>query len=355
MNSVMLKNGLPLLIKTNLRFNSLPYKLNFAVTYRCQSRCLTCNIWQLKPKNELSTEEIREIFERNRFFRWVEITGGEPFLRSDIVDIVKSIKETQSKLFLINMPTNSLVNKNFIVKSVKQFLELKIPKVVITLSLDGYRDLHDKIRGIKGNYDRVIELARELKSIEDSDNRFSFVFGYTISSLNKSELIKTIEEVKRELPWVDYDRFHINVAQISEHYYRNNDDNVSIPVNDPVVIDQISKFIRSRKSRLDPVVYIDSIFTRKLIDFVRTGRPPLPARSIRSSIFIDSYGNVYPSIMWGLVLGNLRDSNYSLLSILRSDKAKEALRMIDNGKEPKSWTACEAYQSIIDNIIKSVI
>ena len=79
---------------SNFRRLKKPYKLNFAITMWCQSRCLTCNIWQIKPKDELTLDEIREFAKKNTSFRWVGLTGGEPFLRSDIVDIAKAFKES---------------------------------------------------------------------------------------------------------------------------------------------------------------------------------------------------------------------------------------------------------------------
>ena len=66
-------------LKSNLGPLQKPYKLTFSITYWCQSRCLSCNIWEIKPKGELTIEEIREFARKNNHFRWVEITGGGTF------------------------------------------------------------------------------------------------------------------------------------------------------------------------------------------------------------------------------------------------------------------------------------
>src|SRR5271155_4537700 len=128
-------------LKSNVTTLSRPYKLTFSITYACQSRCLTCNIWQMKPTGELDLREIQEFAKRNSYLKWIEITGGEPFLRSDIVDIVKAFKDNSKDLYVLTMPTNSLCNPDTVAKKIEDILMMDIPKVSITISLDGYREM----------------------------------------------------------------------------------------------------------------------------------------------------------------------------------------------------------------------
>ena len=121
-------------IKSNFVSLKRPYKLNFAITYHCNSRCLTCNIWQMKPKDELTLEEIRAFARNNNYFKWIEITGGEPFLRTDIVDIVKTFKEYSNSLYIVTIPTNSLADHNVIIEKIKAMLSIGIPRLAITVS-----------------------------------------------------------------------------------------------------------------------------------------------------------------------------------------------------------------------------
>lgn len=64
---------------------------NFAVTYRCTSRCQNCNIWQKKPDDDITLDEIAQFFSTNRdYFRnvkTIQLTGEEPFLRKDLPEI----------------------------------------------------------------------------------------------------------------------------------------------------------------------------------------------------------------------------------------------------------------------------
>ncbi len=341
-------------LKSNFSRLGRPYKLNFAITMHCQSRCLTCNIWQLKPSNELTIDEIKEFARKNNYFRWIEITGGEPFLRSDIVEIVKAFRENSKGLYVVTIPTNSLVNADLVVKRLGEILELGIPKVVITLSLDGYRELHDKIRGIPGNYDRVMEMRARLKELQKAHGNLSFVFGYTMSSYNSGQLMETFRRVKADVPEVSFNDFHINLAQESDNYYHNTG-STNYKVDNSKAAEEIEEFIKGRKVSIKPEQIVESAFLRNLVKFARTGRAPLRSRSMEASLFVDNMGNVYPSIMWGRKVGNLRDMEFDLSKVWDGEDAKEIRELIRKGMEPVHWTSCEAYQSLTGNIPKLIL
>ena len=340
-------------LKSNFTELDKPHKMTFAITYRCQSRCLTCNIWQRKPVNELSTDEVKEFAKKNNYFKWLEITGGEPFLNGDIVEIVRSFSENSKGLFLLTMPTNSLCNQEMLVSKLKQILALGIPKISITLSLDGNRELHDKIRGVPGNFDRVMAMAKRLKELQKEHKNLFFVFGYTMSRLNQGHLEETITDVMKELPWATANNFHVNVGQLSGMYYGNAD--MQIAADRAVVAKEVEMLIKKRGMEFGMIPIIEGIFLRKLVSYVTTGKSPMKSRSMDVSLFLDSYGNVFPSIMWDKKIGNIRDTGYDLSKIWSSPEANEIRESIKDGKEPDSWTACEAYQTIVGDIKEAVI
>ncbi len=335
--------------KSNFMSLSKPYKLNFAITMWCQSRCLTCNIWQLKPKNELTIEEIREFAKKNNSFRWIGLTGGEPFLRGDIVEIVKAFKENSKGLYLLTLPTNSLCSKDMVVGKIKQMLELGIPEIVITLSLDGNRETHDKVRGVPGNFDKVLAMYKALAELKSSHRNLSFVFGYTMSSINQGQFEKTYHDIRMEIPEVDYNDFHINIAQLSNNYYNNTGDN-AILADRSSVIGELYEIMKKRKRTSSPMQLIEDRFTKGLIEFAETGKTPIRCRSLDASLFMDNFGNVYPSIMWDRKIANIRDIEYDLAKAWNGSEAEEARALISEGNDPIQWTSCEAYQSILGGL-----
>ncbi len=336
-------------LKSNFVKLKRPYKLNFCITYNCQSRCRTCNIWQIRPKGELTIGEIQKFAAANPYFKWIELTGGEPFLRSDIVEIAKAFKGGSNGLYILTMPTNSLCDHAMVEAKLRQILDLDIPRVAITVSLDGYKELHDMIRGIPGNYEKAIDMFKRLKELRKSYGNLYFVFGYTLSKLNMGKFEETFQAVKREIPDIRYNDFHINLAQVSTNYYNNG--GMDITPNDPVVVKELADFIGSREATASAINIIENAFLRKLLEYARTGITPMPSRSLEASVYLDSFGNVFPSIMWDMKIGNVRDTGFSLDGILRGEQARHARDEKRKGNEPQHWTSCEAYQSLTGSVI----
>ena len=333
-------------LRSNVTALSKPYKLNFAITLWCQSRCLHCGIWQLKPKNELTIDEIREFARKNNSFRWIELTGGEPFLRSDIVEIARAFRDSCSGLYILTMPTNSLCRQELVVSKIREMLELGIPKISITVSLDGYRELHDRIRGVPGNYDRAIGIFKALRELKKEYPNLFFVFGYTMTKLNEGQFDKTFQEVKKEIPDIRYNDFHMNVGQISSNYYHNENGSSVVP-NGGEVAKEIEMVLQKRRFEMGIIPSIEEIFLKNLIYYAKTGNAPMKSRSLEASLFLDSFGNVYPSIMWNRKITNVREIEYDLAKVWHGSDANDVREQISRGEEPKQWTACEAYQSIV--------
>ena len=293
-------------------------------------------------------DEITEFAKKNSYFRWIEITGGEPFMRSDIVDIVDAFRQSSKGLYLLDMPTNSLSDEVMVARKIGQMLELGIPRVIITLSLDGYRELHDTIRGVRGNFDKVMAMAKRLKELQKEYRGLSFSFGYTMSKYNQGALERTYQAVKSELGDVTYNDFHVNMGQISSVYYNNT--GAAMDGDHLAMAEELGAFISKRKAGFGAMQMIENAFLRRLVYYMRTGKQPIRSRSLDASLFVDSYGSVYPSIMWDRRLGSIRDTAYDLEPILHGKKADDVRALIREGKEPVCWTACEAYQSIAGNL-----
>lgn len=337
-------------LESNLVALKRPYKLNFCATYRCQSRCATCNIWQLKPKDgELSVDEVREFSKKSPHFKWIEVTGGEPFLRSDIVDVVKAFNDYSRGLYVLTMPTNSLCDHDMLERRIKEMLELRIPRIAITVSLDGHRAVHDKIRGVPGNYDRAILLFKKLSELRKQYRNLFVVFGYTMSAFNSGELASTVSAVQQEIPSVSYNDFHINLAQASGNYYHN--EGLQVAADRARMVRELTHAKRNRRFEFGAIPVIEGAFLRKLIVYARTGKSPMRSRSLEASCFVDSTGNVYPSIMWNRSIGNVRDVGYDLARLWGGSEAEKIRAEIRAGNEPAQWTSCEAYQALTGSII----
>lgn len=335
-------------LESNFTALPRPYKLNYAITYRCNSRCKTCSIWKQKPSDELTLDEVRKFAQKNRSFRWIALTGGEPFLRADVVEIVRAFKDNLPGLYLLTIPTNSLCSLEKEVSQIEEMIGMGIPKIVITVSLDGNREFHDMVRGVPGNYDRAIALYKRLSELHEKHPNFSAVFGYTISKLNQGHLRETYEGVKRDVPGVTHNDFHVNLAQLSDNYYKNSGE--SILADRKVALDELSyAFSNMRKGSV--MSRIEYVFVKGLIEFVKSGKAPMKCRSLDASLFMDSSGNLYPSIMWNKRIANVREIDYDLGMVWHGEQVNSLREQIRRGEDPAHWTSCEAYQSIMGNAL----
>lgn len=311
-------------------------QINFAVTYRCNSRCLTCDIWGTYLKNkslfkkELSKEYIKKIFLEFRHLRSVGITGGEPFLRDDLLEIVSVIKAPS-----ITISTNGLMPER-IAEFVKKMIKIKhIKKLGISISVDAIGKLNDQIRGVPNSYDKSIRTIRLLKKLQMKDEKLIIGISNTISKANIGEVLKVYNLAKR-LDVV----FSTRVAQSSGLFYKNISSKILIDENNIPEVRKVFRFLLKEQSR--------NIFYRHYLSrFLKNpNKQPIQCFSGFNSFFIDPYGNLYPCIMLNNKLGNLKNKN--LKQLLSSGKAEKIRKYIANGK-CSCWTDCEALNSLYSN------
>jgi len=334
-------------ILTNLGFFS-PYEVNFAITYRCNSRCRICNIWKKKPVNELSLKEIKKIAEKLGFIHWMRLTGGEPFLRSDYVDIVKSFNKNLD-IYLLSTPTNGLLTE-IIFEKVKSVLRFFDGRYVITVSMDGPEKIHDRIRRMNGCWKTAIKTYGKLKTLERKNKNFKVFFGYTISPYNLGMFEKTVNEIKKIIPEMNAGDIHVNLFQTSEVYY-----SISTALKGlylKKMSQELDNVLKMKGKKLNPLDMVERKYLELGKKYLKSRKTPLTCNIFNLSCFIDPYGNVYPCTVFNRKLGNLREFDYDLKKILTSEKTKEVKEEIIQNKCPQCWTPCEAHQMILSNWLK---
>jgi radical SAM protein with 4Fe4S-binding SPASM domain len=340
-------------ICSNLNVLDAPYKLNFAVTYKCNSRCRICFVWKKKPGNELTLDEIDRIFEKAGYFSWVSLTGGEPFLRDDIVDIARILKKRCKNLYLLNIATNGLLTDT-IYEKVKEIISLGIPRCVITVSLDGPEDVHEKIRGIRGAWWKSVGTFKKLKAL--AGENFDVFFEFTLCPYNMGRFMDTYQSVKREVPDISLNDFYVSLFHYSDHVFLNQElDDASFKKNVVEEVDALCKIKNDKLVNLfNPYMILPYMYLKMAKIYVRTGRTPLACRSLYTNCYINPEGYVFPCHIFGESIGNLREEDYDLKKLLNSDAGQELKGRISRLECPRCWTPCEAYPMILGNAIKGV-
>jgi len=336
-------------VLSKIIFRSLA-KVNLSVTHACNYRCKTCNIWRKYLENpklkdqELTLSEYTKLFRANREIIWLSITGGEPFLRRDLTDIVISALENIDKLRVVNIATNGSLPRR-IEKSLSEILDSAKKPVYISVevSLDGKEPIHNEIRGVKDAYQRSLETFRRLRRLKEEAKAdfFDVKFEYTMSKYNSGMLKETIEELTCEEDILGPDDFIITFAHKS-FFYDNLESDISSKTD--ITLKEVSWFLENypKKDLFDRIAR--SYLKMSMRYFGENWRPPCVAGE--HSCFINPYGDVYPCITMNYRLGNLRSDGFSLRKILSNNKSRIFRKKIRETCAT-CWTSCEAYPTII--------
>lgn len=137
------------------------------VTSRCNSLCRTCFYFdKLNSRDDLTVDQIRRLSETAPPFEKLWISGGEPFLREELAEIIAGFVSNNG-VRNVNLPTNGLLPDK-IFRAVDRLLAL-CPELSIDLnfSLDGLANTHDAIRGVPNNF------TRTMQTLQRADQRYS--------------------------------------------------------------------------------------------------------------------------------------------------------------------------------------
>ncbi|HCI78099.1 MAG TPA: radical SAM protein, partial [Ktedonobacter sp.] len=175
-----------------------PLNLTISVSYRCNSRCKTCNVWQ-RPNDDFTLEEYEKTFEsigRDAF--WFTFSGGEPTLRKDLPEMVGAAYR-HCRPGIINIPTNGIQDKIIPGRIERVLQAAPTSEVIINLSLDGVGEKHDIVRGVKGNFDRAMRTYAGLKALKGKYKNFTLGVHTVISNFNIDEFENIHSFVYNEL------------------------------------------------------------------------------------------------------------------------------------------------------------
>lgn len=315
---------------------------NFAVTYRCDGRCTTCNIWKSPPGDELTLDEIRGFFQENRgLFREVEsiqLTGGEPFLRDDLPEIMEAIDDRINGCTFW-VPTNGLSPELIRESTERALAKLRTGRIGVSVSIDGLEETHDRQRGIEGSYMLAQETLRKLSDLKKTKPQMMLSVGMTLTPEN----LKEAPIVQRDAYKRGAD-FSLRPLNVSDIYYKNDDFGTTYDK------DTLYKTLRAvAKNALDQHGVLRSLTTLRYLggvqEYIETeGRRTTPCHACTESFFLDPYGDVYPCIVMNSRLGNIREEPFS--AIWGSEKAEETRMRISELECPRCWVECEAYREI---------
>jgi MoaA/NifB/PqqE/SkfB family radical SAM enzyme len=309
---------------------ALPINLTISVSYRCNSRCKTCNVWR-RPNDDFTIEEYDKTFESiGRAAYWFTFSGGEPTLRKDLPEIVEAAYR-HCRPGIINIPTNGIQDK-VIPGRIEQVLQAApTSDVIVNLSLDGVGEKHDGVRCVKGNFERAMRTYAGLKELKGRYNNFTLGVHTVISNFNVDEFDNIYTFVRDELK---PDSF---ISEIAEE--RVELDTVGMGITPPIqryqpVIEHLQGGIR--KAEFNGVSRITQAFRDRYYDLVKRTlvekRQVIPCLAGVASAQIAPNGDVWACCVRAESVGNLREHNYDFPATWNTTRANELRRSIKAGE-----------------------
>lgn len=335
--------------------NFNPMTLTYSVTAACQSRCKTCQIGKMfcedpgRAENDLRLDEVEKIFISMYPVYFFNISGGEPFLRKDLPEIVElACKCLKPKV--IHTPTNAILteriieNTEKIIRIVRNY-DRTVP-FTVKPSIDGVGALHDEIRGIKGNFECLLKTIEGLKQLEKRYDNFHLELGTVISNFN----IDYLDEIEDFVHSLGVESYRNEVAECRTEFF-NLDDLITPPaeVYQRLIKDfarKVEENISSKKSLAKTTEALRVVYYDIAGRILKEKRQVIPCYAGISNVHINYDGGVWPCCVLGYEkeMGNLREYDYNFQKLWHSDKA-EIVRNYIREKKCACPLANQAYSN----------
>ena len=305
----------------------LPISYTISVTNQCNSKCRTCFIYN-KKTDMLSSEEFSKVFASfGKSPYWVTISGGEPFIRKDLYEIVVSLVKTCNPS-IVNIPTNGILTTKIISTIQKLCHEMPKTKFIINLSIDGTDDLHDRIRNVPGNYQKVLSTYKGLRRLHCQN--LSIGIHSVISSFN----IERFTQIADTLMGLNPDSYITEIAEERQEMLNFGKGIVPDSLAYRSAIDFLLHRIKNKNytgiNKLTQALRIEYYSLVKKI--LRNNSRVINCYAGIASCQIAPNGDVWFCCMKAKVVDNLKKSNYNFKSIWFSNRARDMRREIKKQK-----------------------
>ena len=295
------------------------------VTYRCNARCNMCDCFHYptRPEEELSVETIQKLPKLN----FANITGGEPFIRKDIEEIVDVVR---SKAARVVISSNGYFSDRIL------SLFKKRQDIGIRLSIEGLPKSNDAIRGIPDGFDRGIGTLLKLVDMGVKD----VGFGMTVQEMNADDLI-ALYNLSNHMG------MEFATATLHNSFYFRKTDNT---IHDKEKVARafeslINKLLRSNS----PKKWFRAYFNHGLINYIYGQPRLLPCEMGENGFFLDPFGDILPcnGTAEKLSMGNLNEKSFN--EIWNSERAKKVREVVKSCTR-NCWMIGSAAPAMRDKI-----
>jgi len=315
-----------------------PSYVIFFVTARCNANCKMCfykdNMAQAAKSQELTPEEYEKISRQIKLINILGISGGEPFIRNDLAEIVKIIYKNCSPV-VVDLPTNGFFTESVLRQAEAIAGYCKDMVIDLQLSIDGPEKIHNEIRGLKDGFSRMKETYKGLVALKKQFKNLKVKACVVYSHYNQDYIEELFSILDRDFPGLDRVVFSVVHGSVTNA--------------EAFEFDWDKYFLLCHKIRDNSCVKslsdFHSLFTIALRivknDFLKQILKTKDMYKIcgagRKVIAIGETGKVFPCEPLWQSVGDLRENDYDLNRILNSEQMKKFNRDIVREKCNCHW------------------
>ena len=316
------------------KFNLLPYKVLLNLTNNCNSKCISCDIWKVKDfENEMTLNDILKFFDgMGSSLVWLALSGGEVTLVKYVDSMIIEARKKCNNLKIISFTTNALLPKR-VVSLAKKIKENGFD-LIVTISLDGDKEIHDRVRGVPGNYEKCVGLFDDLKKIGVNVN-----YGITVSEENNDFIHNEYFKMRHSIKAVTF--VHDDGIYLKENK------------NDTELMLDSMKHIAKNYS-IDSISEIVEYIHIKISTYFLAQKKKsniIPCEVLNTTIHVMPDGGVHPCMFLNKI-GNIKDDEVS--NVVFSKEAQHIRKQIKNDNCPHCWMNCYSPYSIMQHPFKSM-
>lgn len=307
----------------------LPFSIVVSVSYRCNSKCQTCDVWR-KPNDDMTLEEWDKTFANiGRGPLYFTFTGGEPFMRKDTVEMALSAYR-HCRPSVITIPTNGILTKQIIDQVDRLCAGAPHTKIGINLSLDEVGERHDEIRMVPGNWKKAMKTWGELKALQKQRENLVLTNHTVISNYN----IDRFFEIYAGLEFLEPDSYITEIAEERVELDTIGWEITPLAEKYGPIADFLTEKSQSRSVR--GLAKVTQAFRSEYYQLAKRTlyeqRQVIPCYAGWASCQIAPNGDLWSCCIRAEGVGNLRDNNYDLRQIWRGAAMANLRRSIYQGE-----------------------
>ena len=309
-----------------------PIQLTYFVTRRCNAFCPYCfyresNDTPADSGEELTLEEISRVARSLGRLLWLAFSGGEIYLRKDLVDISR-VFYTTNKPTIMLYPTNGQMPDLIRNKTEQILAACPQSVVVVKLSIDELGERHDRLRNTPHSFEKTLETHRLLSPLLGHYPNFELGVNTVFCSENQERMDEIID-------------FVASLSQVGTHTISMVRGDLKDPRYKAIDLEKYSHAVqRLADAMKDKAANIyrfkgasikaaQDVLQRQLIQrTLKDQRRQIPCYAGRINLVLSETGEVHPCELLSDSFGNVRDHDYDLGKVLRSSPAKQSLAAI---------------------------